>query len=178
MATHAASYRVLYRDIDSMGVLYYGRYLAMFEMGRVEWMRAEGCRYRDLEQEHGILLPVTEARCRYRAPIQYDDLLLVRTQVARWSASRIAFSHRIVVPEGDSGEILARSPASGASGSLSSLPDGLWDGSMSRICAEGEVELGCVRAGDMRPTRLPKPFFSLLEQVVPTAKQSGRAAQD
>lgn len=163
MAVHAASYRVLYRDIDSMGVLYYGRYLAMFEMGRVEWMRSEGCRYRDLEREHGVLLPVTEANCSYRAPVEYDDLLIVRTEVARWSASRIAFSHRLVVPE--DGRAAAQDLA-GLNGA-NPFPEEFWDGSGSRLCALGEVELGCVRNEGMRPTRLPAPFRELLQERIP-----------
>lgn len=163
MPAHAASYRVLYRDIDSMGVLYYGRYLAMFEMGRVEWMRSEGCRYRDLEREYGVLLPVTEASCSYRAPVEYDDLLIVRTEVARWSASRIAFSHKLIVPQ----DALAATQALAQASRTSPLPESFWDDSSHRVCALGEVELGCVRNEAMRPTRLPGPFRELLQERVP-----------
>ena len=157
MAAHGASYRVLYRDIDSMGVLYYGRYLALFEMGRVEWMRSEGCRYRDLEREHGILLPVTEANCRYRSSIAYDDLALVRTEVVFWSGTRVRFGHRISVPHNE------------APADLNLLNDMALDDSAGRLCAEGEVELGCIRGEDHRPVRLPDPLRELLERVAPGA---------
>lgn len=163
MVAHAASYRVLYRDIDSMGVLYYGRYFAMFEMGRVEWMRTEGCRYRDLEREHEVFLPVTEANCSYRAPVEYDDLLVVRTEVARWSASRIAFSHRLIVPRDAESAAQALAEASRST----PLPESFWEDSGNRVCALGEVELGCVRNEGMRPTRLPDPFRELLQERVP-----------
>lgn len=157
MAVHGASYRVLYRDIDSMGVLYYGRYLALFELGRVEWMRSEGCRYRDLEIEQGILLPVTEATCRYRSSIAYDDFALVRTEIVSWTGSRVRFGHRIMVPDE------ARCT------DLNLLKEMALDDSAGRLCAEGEVELGCVRREDHRATRLPEPLRGLLESVAKPA---------
>lgn len=154
---HPAHYRVLYRDIDSMGVLYYGRYLALFEMGRVEWLRAEGFRYRDLERDHGLLLPVTEARCRYRAPLAYDDLARVRTRVAAWSRTTIRFAHVVErAPEGPHGR-----PADGGP---SSAP--------APLCAEGEVELACVDAARRRPARLPDGLTELLRaRVGPPGRQ-------
>lgn len=164
MAVHGASYRVLYRDIDSMGVLYYGRYLALFELGRVEWMRSEGCRYRDLETEHGILLPVTEAKCRYRSSIAYDDIALIRTEILSWSGTRVRFGHRISVQDGFEGTDLNR------------LSEMALDDSAGRLCAEGEVELGCVRRADHRPTRLPDTLRSLLESVAASAYRK-RATQ-
>jgi acyl-CoA thioester hydrolase len=153
MAVHGASYRVLYRDIDSMGVLYYGRYLALFEIGRVEWMRSEGCRYRDLEREHGILLPVTEAHCRYRSSIAYDDVALIRTEIVSWSGTRVRFGHRVLVPEETQ------------CSDLNLLKEMALDDSSGRLCAEGEVELGCIRSVDHRPTRLPEPLRGLLGSV-------------
>ncbi|MCH2100871.1 MAG: acyl-CoA thioesterase [Planctomycetes bacterium] len=167
MAVNAASYRVLYRDIDSMGVLYYGRYLAMFEMGRVEWMRSEGCRYRDLEREHGVLLPVTKASCSYLAPVEYDDLLIVRTEIVRWSASRITFSHRLIVPSDAATASQALAKGSGTN----PFPEDFWEDSRHRLCALGEVELGCVRKEGMRPTRIPGPFRKLLTDRAPDRLQ-------
>jgi acyl-CoA thioester hydrolase len=159
MAAHGARYRTLYRDIDSMGVLYYGRYLALFELGRVEWMRREDCRYRDLEDQHGILLPVTEAHCDYRSPVRYDDLALVRTEVASWSASRVRFRHRVVVPQDEAAFEAA------TQGDATFFPEEFWEESHSQLCALGEVELGCVLQGSMRPTRLPEPFRELLTRT-------------
>ena len=91
MAEHTSSYRILFRDIDSMGVLYYARYLALFEMGRVEWMRDEGVRYRDLEDCEGVILPVTSASCEYHASLRYDDIAKVRTRMTKMSGARVCW---------------------------------------------------------------------------------------
>jgi acyl-CoA thioester hydrolase len=137
MHTHQARYRILYRDIDSMGVLYYGRYLALFEIGRVEWLRTEGCRYRDLEIDHQIILPVTQAQCQYRASLHYDDEAVIHTWVEAWSATTLRFGHRI--ESADTGQ----------------------------VCATGEVELACIGQEDRRPHRLPTNVVDLMQKLAP-----------
>jgi acyl-CoA thioester hydrolase len=72
-------YRVPYADTDQMRVVYYANYLAFFERGRNELLRACGLTYRELEAS-GIGLPVSEAHVNYHAPATYDDLL----QITAW----------------------------------------------------------------------------------------------
>ena len=56
-----ARLRVRYAETDQMGIVYYANYLVWMEVGRVEYCRAAGIRYRDMEVEDGILLTVAEA---------------------------------------------------------------------------------------------------------------------
>ena len=95
MTTHTCEYRILYRDTDTMGVLYYGRYLELFELGRTEWQRAEGLKYREMEKLDGLMFPVIEAGCQYHQPLPFDELAIISTQVATWSPARLGFSHEI-----------------------------------------------------------------------------------
>lgn len=74
------SYRVPYADTDQMHVVYYANYLAFFERGRNELLRARGTTYRTLET-CGFGLPVAEAHVNYLAPATYDDLL----EITSWS---------------------------------------------------------------------------------------------
>ena len=60
--------RVRYAETDQMGIVYYANYLVWFEIGRVELLRSLGLAYSQLETEHECILPVVEAKCRYRAP--------------------------------------------------------------------------------------------------------------
>ncbi len=69
-------YRVPYADTDQMHVVYYANYLAFFERGRNELLRACGLSYRELEAD-GIGLPVAEAHVIYHAPATYDDCLRI-----------------------------------------------------------------------------------------------------
>ncbi len=93
-APHTTEIRVRYGETDRMGVVYHASYFAYFEVGRTEWLRARGIRYRDLE-ERGIALVVVEASARYHAPARYDDLLAVRTRLASLARATIEFSYEV-----------------------------------------------------------------------------------
>ncbi len=97
--------RVRYAETDQMGVAYYGNYLTWFEVGRVEWCKANGFNYRDMEREDGTMLVVAEARCRYRAPARFDDELIIRTALQRARTKLIEFAYE--VRNAATGEIVA-----------------------------------------------------------------------
>src|SRR5437762_5937363 len=87
--------RVIYGDTDQMGVVYYANYLRYFESGRNEYLRAVGLRYRDLERELGLVLPVVEAHVEYKQPARYDDLLVLETSLTRVLRASARFDYRI-----------------------------------------------------------------------------------
>lgn len=87
--------RVRYAETDQMGIVYYANYLVWFELGRVEVLRTLGLSYQRLETEHGCILPVIEARCRYRAPARYDDEILIETRPALLRGTVLKFAYQI-----------------------------------------------------------------------------------
>jgi acyl-CoA thioester hydrolase len=92
---HRLFYRVIYGDTDTGGVVYYGNYLRIFEMGRTEFLRSMlKISYCDLERK-GLILPVSEAYCRYKAPAYYDDLLEISTSLENFSKFSIRFHYLI-----------------------------------------------------------------------------------
>jgi len=95
--------RVIYGDTDQMGVVYYANYLRYFEASRNEFIRSKGLRYRDFEEEHGLVLPVTEAHVNYRTPARYDDLLTVEISLDEARRASARFAYRIL----REGELLA-----------------------------------------------------------------------
>jgi len=99
-----ARLRVRYAETDQMGVVYHANYLVWMEVGRVEYCRASGFRYRDLEAE-GVLLAVVEAHCRYLSPALYDEEVIVRTAIEEASQRLVRFSYRI--SSGEDGRLLA-----------------------------------------------------------------------
>ena len=100
-----ARLRVRYAETDQMGVAYYGNYFTWFEVGRVEWCKAAGFNYRDMEREDGALLVVAEATCRYRASARFDDEVLIRTFVRRARRRMVVFGYDVLMAEG--GDLLA-----------------------------------------------------------------------
>lgn len=97
--------RVRYKETDQMGMVYYGNYFTFFEVGRVEYMRARGIAYKQMEREDDSYIVVAEARCRYLRPARYDDLLRIRTRVSESRRRSIRFAYEIL--RHDSGEVLA-----------------------------------------------------------------------
>jgi acyl-CoA thioester hydrolase len=91
--------RVRYAETDQMGVVYHSNHFIWFEVGRVEFMRELGFSYRELERDDGRFIAVVEARCRYRAPIYYDEEVIVRTWLRTARESVVAFSYELVRAE-------------------------------------------------------------------------------
>ncbi len=92
---HTLFYRVIYGDTDKAGVVYYGTYMRLFEIGRTELLRERmGLPYSHLE-ERGIIFPVVELNCRYKAPARYDDLLEIWTCIQGCSKVSITFRYEI-----------------------------------------------------------------------------------
>ncbi|MFZ0304594.1 MAG: thioesterase family protein [Terracidiphilus sp.] len=96
--------RVRYAETDQMGIVYYANYLVWFELGRVEVLRTVGYSYNELEIKHGCILPVIEARCKYRAPAKYDDEILIEAWPSLVRESVIKFAYRVLRKANDGGE--------------------------------------------------------------------------
>jgi acyl-CoA thioester hydrolase len=88
-------FRVRYAETDQMGVVYYANYLIWMELGRAEYCRAVGIRYRDMEVDDGVLLAVVEAHCRYLHPARYDEEIAVKTWVAKANQRMVEFEYDI-----------------------------------------------------------------------------------
>jgi acyl-CoA thioester hydrolase len=93
--SHETLLRVRYAETDQMGVVYYANYLVWMELGRAEYCRAAGIRYRDMEVDDGILLAVVEAHCRYMSPARYDDEIAVKTWITKANRRMVAFQYEI-----------------------------------------------------------------------------------
>lgn len=87
--------RVRYGETDMMGYLYYGNYAQLYEIGRVETMRSIGLNYKDLEDIHGIMMPVVNVESRYILPAKYDEELTIRTILQEMPSRMITFGNEI-----------------------------------------------------------------------------------
>jgi acyl-CoA thioester hydrolase len=104
-AVNETRLRVRYAETDQMGVVYHSNHLIWFEIGRVEFMRQLGFSYRDLEREDGRFIAVAEVSCRYRAPVYYDEEVVVRTRLKNVRESVVIFSYELARAE--NGTLLA-----------------------------------------------------------------------
>ena len=94
MFSHSSKIRVRYADTDQMGFMYYGNYAEFYEVGRVEMLRSLGMTYRSMEDK-GIIMPVTELRCKYIKPALYDEEITVKVTIAKMPTLRIHFRYEL-----------------------------------------------------------------------------------
>lgn len=105
--SHRVEVRPLFGDVDAMNVVYYGNYLRFFELGRAELMRAGGGTYASMEAQ-GLHLPVSKAEISYLRPAYYDELLVVETGVAWMKKASLQFDYKILRPNGEAEDLIAR----------------------------------------------------------------------
>jgi acyl-CoA thioester hydrolase len=93
-AEHTIEFRVRYDEADRMGVVHHSRYLAYFEMGRVELMRAVGLPHL-AQEERGQALALRSLDVRYCTPARYDDTLRLATRVDGARGARVVFKSHL-----------------------------------------------------------------------------------
>ena len=63
---------VQYYETDKMGITHHSNYIRWMEEARVDFLKQIGWDYAKLE-EQGIVSPVVEINCRYKAPTTFED---------------------------------------------------------------------------------------------------------
>jgi acyl-CoA thioester hydrolase len=104
-AVNETRLRVRYAETDQMGVVYHANHFIWFEVGRVELLRQLGFSYKDMEREDDCFIAVVDACCRYKAPVHYDDEVVVRTFLKHVRAKVLRFGYELRMAE--TGELLA-----------------------------------------------------------------------
>lgn len=104
-AVNETRIRVRYAETDQMGVVYHSNHFIWFEVGRVELLRQLGFSYKQMEADDDCFIAVVDARCRYRAPVHYDDEVVVRTYLKHVREKVIHFGYELLRAE--SGQLLA-----------------------------------------------------------------------
>lgn len=100
MKTHEIRLRVRYGETDQMGVVYHGNFAEYFEVARVEWLRAVGATYKEME-ENGVMLPVVNLNINYKKPAKYDELLTIKTKLKNRPTVKIIFEYEVYDEAGD-----------------------------------------------------------------------------
>ncbi len=95
LASHETRFRVRYAETDQMGVVYYANYIVWMEVGRVEYCKAAGFSYREMERDDGVLLAVVDAHCRYLFPARFDDEVVVKTTMLKANPRLVKFGYEM-----------------------------------------------------------------------------------
>jgi acyl-CoA thioester hydrolase len=92
---YSAFARVGFSDTDAQGIVYYGRYMAYFDLARVEYLRHLGLLEGNVGERQFVMRAST---VEYHAPARFDDLLevFVRTsRIGRTSVTNAFAAYRV-----------------------------------------------------------------------------------
>jgi acyl-CoA thioester hydrolase len=90
--------RVRYSETDQMGVAHNKSYFEWFELGRTEFCRQKGISYKDIEAL-GYYLVVVEAWCKYRNPLRYDQVFVIRVLLREMTPKKVIFDYELLTKE-------------------------------------------------------------------------------
>lgn len=91
---HEQQIRVRYCETDAMGFLHHANYFIYFEMGRTELLRAQGGNYRKMEED-GLFMVIVDLKCKFRQPAHYDDVLTLKTRIARLTPAKLEHDYQL-----------------------------------------------------------------------------------
>ena len=91
---HTLTRRVRFEEVDSMGIVWHGRYPGYFEEARVAFGHGYGISYSDFIR-HGTPAPVRQVSIDYLEPLFFEDEIEIDA-VLRWTeAARINYEYEI-----------------------------------------------------------------------------------
>ena len=94
MISYDFHYKVYYKDVDQMGIVYYTRYFEMFEMARTELLNNIGIKVTVVEK-NGIFLPVVSASCDYKKTASFEQELLIKTSIPTLPKARLDIEYSV-----------------------------------------------------------------------------------
>ena len=95
---HEGQHQVYFADTDFSGVVYHARYLEFLERGRSDYLRLIGIHHDELAADakgEALVWVVRRMEIDFKQPAKIDDVLLVKTSVAKVSGARIYMAQEI-----------------------------------------------------------------------------------
>ncbi len=77
-----------------MAVVHHSNHARYLERGRIEFLRLAGLDYVSL-MNRGMQYPVLELNCVFKKPLVFDQVILLETEIASVSRTRLSFSYKI-----------------------------------------------------------------------------------
>ncbi len=89
---------VRFNEVDEWGMVWYGHYLAWFEVGRMHLLRQFDLLPKQMV-ELKYIAPVINAKCDYKHPAACGDRIIIRTSVVKPEIAALTFKFEIVLKE-------------------------------------------------------------------------------
>ena len=86
--------RVRFEEVDSIGMVWHGRYTSYFEDGRISFGDKYGLNYQSFIQ-HRTMAPIVQMHFDFKFPLRFDETIRILTCLHWNEAMRLDFSYRI-----------------------------------------------------------------------------------
>ncbi|MBW2568315.1 MAG: acyl-CoA thioesterase [Deltaproteobacteria bacterium] len=89
---------VRFNEVDQWGMVWYGHYMAWFEVGRMFLLRRFDLLPKQMV-ELGYIAPVITLKCDFKHPAACGDLIIIRTTAVKPEIAALTFKFEILLKE-------------------------------------------------------------------------------
>ena len=87
--------RVRFEEVDTLGMVWHGRYPSYFEDGRRAFGDQYGLTY-PVFSEHNVKAPIVQMHFDFKAPLRFDETMKIEITLHWCDAVRLNYSYRII----------------------------------------------------------------------------------
>ncbi len=134
---HTTEIRVEWFDVDRENVVYFGNYFRFFSAAEDAFLRSIGLSHNVIKERFGVGFTRIEARCSYKRPVRYEDLIEVETRAELENGINLTFAFRV------------------------------FRKNEQNLLAEGNIKTACVKLGDeFSVVTMPEEVKARLRQAI------------
>lgn len=85
---------VRFNEVDSLGIVWHGHYIAYFEEGREAFCKTFGISYLDAKKE-GFATPIVKTVTEHLLPVRYGEIITVETTFQNTRSAKLVFTYVI-----------------------------------------------------------------------------------
>ncbi|MCF8143356.1 MAG: acyl-CoA thioesterase [Deltaproteobacteria bacterium] len=104
MKTHTVDRKIMWGDLDSLGIVFYPRFYEWIDASGHLFFEAIGLTLGDMWRSRQILFGLAETSCRYKKPGRYHQEIRISTHVDGLSEKTVSLKH--VITEHFTGTLL------------------------------------------------------------------------
>lgn len=93
---HSRTFRIEWGQCDPAGIVFYPRYLEMFDTGTAQLFARTGLSASEMRGVYGIVgMPLVEQGAKFLLPCRFDDEVTVESEAGEWGRASFVVKHRI-----------------------------------------------------------------------------------
>ena len=86
--------RVRFEEVDSIGMVWHGRYPSYYEDGRIAFGDQYGLAYSSFIKHH-VMAPIAQMHFDFKSPLRFDETISIETSLHWNEAMRLDFSYLV-----------------------------------------------------------------------------------